>query len=218
VVAAGSRGGGIIEGVTVLGGYARATIYAGFFGSGDTCFVVEGPLSMGAGVTALSGQLILQKCIITRCIARGGVAISAVEIAELTIEDCSVSEGHGLLPNCPLLESVSALALSGIDSILIRPGQVHLKNMHLARTNTTTPFDGVLVGNLNLGIVLSDINLTGRFGNQGFIRLQSLCTDSSVIRSMKGTSAAAGFDTHRFRSNNSGTDAIAAAGHRRIRG
>jgi hypothetical protein len=157
IVASGSRGGGTIDGVTISGGVARATRYAGAMWTNGCSF--EGPYSTGAAITVESGEVSVINCTVSACGATYGAACATTGTGKLYIRNLQVLDNQ-LPVGCVLRRS--QVFADGIDSILASPTELELFEVTLAPTANTTPFGGRLGVNTRVKITRSDVDFASR--------------------------------------------------------
>jgi hypothetical protein len=182
VLVTGERGGGTLDGVTILGGYARrACTFAGFVFT-EGCTAIN-PLSSGAGITALNGTLTVRNCIITGCAARGGVALTSYGIATVELEQSTVTEGHFFNPGDNPFNRIFAITLSGVDSILVRPAEMSWNRVNLAPSASANALQTSVGANVNLAVRQSDVNFRLQDLNGTLpLYLRELRLESSLLR------------------------------------
>jgi len=160
IVASGSRGGGRIDGLTIRGGVARATDYAGAIWTNGCSF--EGPYSSGGAVTVASGEVSIIDCTISMCGATYGLACATTGTGQLYISDLRVLDDQFSI-GCTLRRS--QVFADGIDSILAPPTELELFGVALAPTTNTTPFGGRLGANTKVRVTRSAVDFGARASN-----------------------------------------------------
>ncbi|MFU8828122.1 MAG: choice-of-anchor Q domain-containing protein [Phycisphaerales bacterium] len=190
VVATGERGGGVLDGLTIRGGYARrACTFAGFVFT-EGCTAIN-PLSSGAGITALNGTLTVRNCIITGCGAYGGVALTSYGIATVELEESTVTEGHFVNPGDNPFNRIFAITLTGVDSILVPPAEMSWNRVSLAPSASTNAFQTTIGANANLTVRQSDVNVRLLGLNSSLpLQLRELRVESSLLRGVSSVQAA----------------------------
>ncbi len=187
VFVTGDRGGGVIDGVTIRGGHARAREYAGLISLIEGCVFATGPYSRGGGVSVANGELELINCTVSACSAYFGAAVSVYGRGVVRASGLQVlNDQFG--NDC--FEIRSQVDAFGTDSILVRPSVLSIQDSVLPVTATTTPFGAGEFANGSLELIRSDVDAGTRFGSSsdgytvGANRLyvRDLDTDSSLIR------------------------------------
>jgi len=196
VVSTGPRGGGVIDGVTIEGGYARAQGYAGFDLFSEGCFLGVGPYSSGAGVTLLNGDLRLINCKVSRCASRFGTAFALWGLGSLHLQSVTITDDHIRDQPCSADDEVSQIFTQGIDSILAHPVLFNISEAILKATQDSVPFRGYLGGNIDVHIHRSDVDFATppyEIGNDtlgsGRIEARSVVVESSVLRRLARVSS-----------------------------
>ncbi|MCR9217399.1 MAG: hypothetical protein NXI14_09385 [bacterium] len=187
VFVTGDRGGGVIDGVTIRGGHARAREYAQIFSLGEGCVYGTGPYSRGGGVSVADGELELINCTVSACSAYFGAAVSVYGRGVIRLTDHRVLDdqfGSG----CFSIRS--QFDAYGTDSILVRPSVLSIRNSVLPVTATTTPFGAGGFANGSLELIRCDVDTGTRFGSlsDGYtvganrLYVRDLNAESSLIR------------------------------------
>ena len=195
VVVAGERGGGVIDGVTIRGGHARARNYAELFSLLQGCVYGIGPYSRGGAVSVMNGEMSLVDCTVSACSAYFGAACSVSGSGVLQASGLRVLDDQ-LGTGCPIIRS--QLDASGFDSIIAPAARLSITDSVLRVTDTTTPFGLGEFVNGELEITRSDIDVATRFlsGGGGYaigsgkIYTRKFAAESSLLRRLRQVNSA----------------------------